>query len=51
MIIKDFLQTHWLNALAEHWVNGFAKNPYYYKFIHLFICLFVYMVFKIEFYC
>ncbi len=27
--IRDFLQTHWLNALAEHWVNGFAKNPYY----------------------
>ncbi len=24
---KDFLQTHWLNALPEHWVNGFAKNP------------------------
>ena len=29
--IKDFLQTHWLNALPEHWVNGFAKNPYYLK--------------------
>ena len=27
-LIKDFLQTHWLNALPEHWVNGFAKNPY-----------------------
>ncbi len=24
---RDFLQTHWLNALAEHLVNGFAKNP------------------------